>query len=203
MLNIKLRKLRNRLGKTQEEIANQLGISRVRYNQYETGKRTPDTEMICSLAEIFNVTTDYLLDSPTMKLENKKGYITVKVYGSVPAGIPIEAIEDVIDEEDLSLEDYSPYHEYVGIRVKGDSMYPRYEDGDVIIVQVQPDCENRQDAVVFVNGYEATLKTVVKNNDGTITLQPVNPMYPPRTYGPGDDPITIFGIVKELRRKMN
>lgn len=79
-------------------------------------------------------------------------------------------------------------------------MYPKYLEGDVIIVQLQPDCENGQDCVCYVNGYDATLKKVTKA-DNSITLNPINPNYPPQTYRhPGE--VEILGVVKELRRKM-
>ena len=42
-------------------------------------------------------------------------------------------------------------------------MYPKYMDGDTLIIRLQPDCESGQDAVVYINGYDATLKKVIKN----------------------------------------
>ena len=123
------------------------------------------------------------------------------MYGKVPAGIPIEAIEDIQDTEDISFDKgYHRQKDYIGLVVDGDSMYPKYLKGDTIIVEVTPQCENGEDCVVYVNGYDATLKTVIKNDDGTITLKPINPEYPPKTYGPNDEPIKILGKVKELRR---
>ena len=82
-------------------------------------------------------------------------------------------------------------------------MYPKYVEGDTIIVKLQPDCENGQDAVVYVNGYDATLKKVIKNEDG-IMLQPLNPEYVPKQYNYNDEryPISILGIVVEIRRKV-
>ena len=81
-------------------------------------------------------------------------------------------------------------------------MYPKYLDGDTIILELTPDCESGTDAAVYVNGYEATLKTVIKNDNGTITLKPINTSYSPKTYGKDDEPIKILGIVKEIRRKI-
>ena len=91
----------------------------------------------------------------------------------------------------------------MGLIVSGDSMYPKYQDGDVIIVKLQPDCENGQDCVVYVNGCDSTLKKVVKERDG-IMLQPLNPEYVPKKYNYADElnPVTIIGVVVELRRKI-
>ncbi len=62
MLNERLKALRESYDKlSQKEIAEKIGISRERYNQYETGKRNPDYETLISIAQFFDVTTDYLL----------------------------------------------------------------------------------------------------------------------------------------------
>ena len=78
-------------------------------------------------------------------------------------------------------------------------MYPKYLEDDIVIIQLQKDCETSQDCACYVNGFDATLKRVAKNN-GTITLEPINPNYSPKTYKhPGE--VHIIGVVKELRRK--
>lgn len=199
-LGNRLRQLRNDSNKTQGEIANLLNVSVGAVSSYERNERFPLPDVLERYTNIFGVSYDYLLGKTNTKnyTEDK---ITVNVYGRVPAGIPIEAIEDIEDTEELSLADFSPSKEYLGLIVDGDSMYPDYLKGDTIIVEVKPDCESGEDCVVYVNGYDATLKTVIKNDDGTITLKPKNPEYPPKTYGPGDEEIRILGIVKELRRK--
>lgn len=132
----------------------------------------------------------------------RKTAIRIPVLGRVPAGIPIEAIEDVLDFEELDAQVYSSDHEYFGLQIKGDSMYPRYLDGDTVIIRRQSTCDNGDDCVVYVNGYDATLKSVHFVSNGGIRLQPLNPEYSPRTYYPGDDPVSIAGVVVELRRKI-
>lgn len=127
------------------------------------------------------------------------------MYGEVPAGISLEAIEDITDTEDLSFNSiYSPNKTYIGVKVIGDSMHPKYVEGDTIIIEVRPDCESGQDAVVYVNGYNATLKTVYHNEDSSITLPLYNHQYPLKTYGKGvyDTKNRILGMLKEIRRKV-
>ena len=119
----------------------------------------------------------------------------------VPAGVPLEAIEDIIDTEEIPAEWTTGGREYFGLRVKGDSMYPKYMDGDIIIVRKQDTCDSGQDCVVYVNGYDATLKQVKLLPDGGVRLQPLNPSYAPKTYYEGDETITIAGVVVEIRRK--
>lgn len=197
----RLRHLRSLSGKTQSELAKQLYVTASSIGMYERDERTPSTDVLKKYSQLFDVSLDYILgnDRPV----KGKDYTTINVYGLVPAGIPLEAIEDIIDTEDISYSDgYSPYEEYMGLRVDGDSMYPDYLPGDTIIIEITPDCESGEDCVVYVNGYDATLKTVIKNSDGTITLKPINPEYPPKTYNPKEEEIRILGKVKELRRKI-
>ncbi|MBM0046665.1 LexA family protein [Anaerococcus sp. DFU013_CI05] len=200
MISKNIRKFRNENNWTQKELADKLHVGKTTVSNYETGYSEPDIETQLILADLFGVSLDEL---NSRKSDSKiKNYITINVYGRVPAGIPIEAIEDIEDTEELSLKDYQLSKDYIGLIVDGDSMYPKYLKGDTIIVEVTPQCENGEDCVVYVNGYDATLKTVIKNDDGTITLQPINPSYPPTTYGSDDEPIKILGRVKEIRRKI-
>ena len=199
-LSENLRYYRKLNGYTQESISHKLDLTTSAYGFYEQGRNTPPYSKLQQLAEIYDISISELTGEPE-KAEERPQYKTINVYGSVPAGIPIEAIEDIQDTEDISFKKgYSPSKDYIGLIVEGDSMYPDYLPGDTIIVEVKPNCESGEDCVVYVNGYDATLKTVIKNPDGTITLKPINPEYPPKTYGPNDETITILGTVKELRR---
>lgn len=197
----RLRQLRKNSGKTQGELAKSLHVAASSIGMYERDERIPSPDILMGYAQLYDTSIDYILGRDRYR-QNTPDYITVNVYGRVPAGIPLEAIEDIEDTEELSLKDYQISKDYIGLIVDGDSMYPKYLKGDTIIVEVTPQCENGEDCVVYVNGYDATLKTVIKNNDGSITLQPINPSYPPTTYGPDDEPIKILGRVKEIRRKI-
>lgn len=202
MIGKQLKSLRTEKNYTQAELAKKLHLTPKAISFYENNQREPDIDTLYKIAEIFNVSIDYLNGKSKNRLTKGRDYITINVYGSIPAGIPIEAIEDITDTEDLSLKEYDKNKTYLGLKVEGDSMYPKYLDGDTVIIEKTPDCETGTDAAVYVNGYEATLKTVVKNENGTITLRPINPNYSPKTYGPGDDPVRILGVVKEIRRKI-
>lgn len=135
---------------------------------------------------------DYLL---------KNTGIPIPIYGCIPAGIPLEAIECIEGYEEIPKEWTDGGKEYFGLRVKGTSMYPKYMDGDLIILRKQSDCESGQDAAVRVNGDDATLKKVIKQQFGII-LQPINSEYEPRMYDYNDEsnPIEIMGVVVQLRR---
>ncbi len=127
----------------------------------------------------------------------------VLIYGTIPAGIPMEMIEDVIDTEEIDAEMLKGGKQYFGLKIKGNSMYPEYLDGDTIILEKVDDCENGQDCCVMVNGDDGTFKRVFKNENGII-LQPLNPEFQPMVYTNEQIeklPIKIIGKVVELRRK--
>lgn len=137
------------------------------------------------------------MEEKAQQVDSTHEAVRINVYGSVPAGVPQEAIEDIVDWEDIPKEWTTGGRECFGLKVKGASMEPKYLAGDTIIVRKQSDCENGQDAVVYVNGYDATLKRVLKSEAGII-LQALNPAYETKTYT--DTPITIAGVVVEIRR---
>ncbi|MGO3019029.1 MAG: LexA family protein [Anaerococcus sp.] len=202
MIGKQLKSLRKDNGYTQADLAKKLHLTPKAISFYENNQREPDIDTLNRIADIFKVSIDYLNGRKNLDLKKGEDYATINVYGSIPAGIPIEAIEDISDTEDISFKDFDKNKTYIGLKVEGDSMYPKYLQGDTIILELTPDCESETDAAVYVNGYEATLKTVIKNDNGTITLMPINTSYPPKTYGKNDEPIKILGIVKEIRRKI-
>ena len=160
------------------------------------GNSYPNIGRIEILANYFNIEKSDLIEKRTLKKSR------IPVLGRIPAGIPIEMIEEVIDFEDISEEMLKGDREYFGLKVSGDSMTPKYLDGDVLIVQKTNDCESGQDCIVMVNGDDGTFKRVIKNKDGII-LQPLNPNYEIKFYSNDDIerlPIKILGVVKEIRR---
>ena len=200
-----LRDLRVEHGLTQKELSKVLSVSESTIGMYERGCREPDFETLEEIADYFNVDMDFLIGrSNVTRNYIRPPFVRINVYGSVPAGVPVEAIQDVIDTEDIPADWCRGEKEYFGLRVKGDSMYPEYLDGDTVIVRKQEACESGMDAVVYVNGYEATLKKVKIGDDGSITLVPINQNYPPVTYTRKEvyeKPVMIAGVVVELRRK--
>ena len=198
----RLRILRVRKRLTQEELASNLGMSKSTISMYENGKRQPvDLETLEQIADFFNVDLDYI--TGRSDIPSSITAVRIRVYGSIPAGIPIEAIEDVIGWEEISPEMIIGGREYFGLKVKGDSMSPKYQDGDIIIVQKQTYCESGEDCIVYVNDNDATLKKVVMTSECVI-LQPFNPNYTPQIYAYGDEnnSVRVAGVVREIRRKV-
>lgn len=217
----RFRECRERTIYSQKQVAMILGVKPPQLSKWESGSGKPSRENCVKLAKLYNVSTDYLLglsdDSdrapeiqkpdqvpPKPVRPGQKEYISIPVLGSIPAGIPFEAIEDIIDWEDLAVEDTAPGKKYFGLKIKGDSMEPEYRSGDTIIVQQQVDCNSGDDCVVMVNGYDATFKRVRLQENG-LTLQPLNSKYEPRFFNAKeiqDLPVRILGVVVEIRRNL-
>ena len=175
MFNERLKTLRIQRKMTQSELAKKIYISQPAYSKYEVGTASPNPETLSKIADALDVSVDYLLGSDSQPA--RPGYIRVPVLGRVAAGIPIDAIEEVIDWEDISAEAAGD-GEYFGLQIKGHSMEPKISDGDVVIVRRQPDVDSGDIAVVLVNGDDATVKRIKKSPQG-VTLIPSNPAYEP------------------------
>lgn len=197
-----LKNLRKRKFMTQAEVAKFLNITPQAYAHYEQGYTSPDIIMCKKIAALFGVSVDVLLgDKP---LNESKG-IKIPVLGVIPAGTPIEAIEDILDYEDIS-EDMARRGNYFALKVRGDSMLPTVKDGDVVIVRQQEDAESGQICVVMINGYDATLKEIKKEPNG-IWILPHNPNseFKPSFYSKEEiinKPIRIIGVAIEIRRSL-
>lgn len=193
--------LREEFNMTQQELANKINGAKSTIAMYEKGDRKPSLEVLIKLSEIFNCSIDYIL----CKTNIRNAVINVAripILGTVKAGYDWLAEENVIDYITLK-EELPNVNEYFGLRITGDSMLPLLSDGDLVIVHDQDDVESGQTAVVLINGEEATVKKVVKTNDG-IELHSMNPYYPTKkfTYEDMKDiPVKIIGRVKEAKIK--
>ena len=197
----KIKKLRMEKEWTQSYVGKQIGVSDRVLGYYESDNRFPkDEKILKALASLYNVTVDYLLGESQHENGNKA---LIPVLGTVQAGIPIEAVQDIIDYEELNPEMLEHGEEYFALQVKGDSMQPKMDAGDIVIVRKQSDVNHGDTAIVLVNGSEATIKRVLKQEAG-IMLAPNNPAYETKFYSNqeiADLPVVILGKVVELRAK--
>lgn len=204
----RLKELRIEKKLNQRELAEKLMIAPSTISMYENGNREPNFEILEQLADFFNVDLNYLLGKTdkTTKLifetENQNQGIKVPVLGAVPAGIPITAIEDIIDYEEIP-QSWSNQGDFFGLRIKGNSMYPKLENGDVVIVKKQSTADNGDVVIAMVNGDDATCKRY-KRTDAGIMLTSDNSEYSPMFYTNEQIqslPVTIIGKVVESRKK--
>ncbi len=204
----RLKELRKKRGLYQKDIANYLEVDRTTYVKYETGASEPDTETLSKLADLFNVSLDFLVGRDDIEeISPTSTGLRIPVYGNTAAGIPITAIEDFDSDNPDDWEEISDTMarngQYIALRIKGDSMEPRMKTGDVVIVRIQPYVDNGDVAIVRVNGDEATCKKIKKTPEG-LWLISTNPNYDPMFYSPKDIeelPVAIIGKVVELRAK--
>lgn len=196
----KIKKLRMEKEWTQSYVGKQIGVSDRVLGYYESDNRFPkDEKILKALASLYNVTVDYLLGESQHENGNKA---LIPVLGTVQAGIPIEAVQDILDYEEITPE-MAAHGEHFALRVKGSSMEPRIREGDVVIVRKQSDVNHDDTAIVLVNGGEATIKRVHKNEAG-IVLIPNNPTYETKFYSNkeiAELPVVVMGKVIELRAK--
>ena len=187
---------------------NDIKLNRNDLSQYVNGKVEPRQSKLYILGQALKVNEAWLMgyDVPMHQKgivePNSSSQIKVPVLGTVRAGLPMEAVENILDYEEIS-EDMARQGDYFALQIKGDSMEPRIKEGDVVIVRKQPDVESGDVAIVLVNGDEATIKKVQKFSGG-INLVPSNPAYEVKTYSNVDIeslPVSIIGKVVELRAK--
>ena len=186
--------------KTRIDICSDLDIPYTTFAEWYKGKVYPRIDKIELLANYFGIKKSDLIEDKHLYTSNPA---VVLVYGTIPAGIPMEMIEDIIDTEEIDADMLKGGKEYFGLKIKGNSMYPEYLDGDTIILEKLDDVESGTDAVVMVNGNDGTFKRVFKNENGII-LQPLNPEFQPMVYTNEQIeklPIRVIGKVVELRRK--
>ena len=195
----RIKSIRTELGIKQIDLAQRLNIRQNTLSNWETGKSEPDSAMLKKLAQELETTVDYLVGGPP---PGKISGVRIPVLGDVAAGIPIEAVTDIVDYEEIDAA-LARTGEFFGLRIKGASMEPRMREGDVVIVRRQDTADTGDTVVVLVNGDSATVKKIKYGPDG-ITLLPTNPTFDPLFYSAAEVeqlPVRVIGRVVELRAK--
>lgn len=188
----RIKQLRKEKEINQDVLANLLGLEVAAISKLETGRVPLKDEYILKLSAFFNVSSDYLLGK---EISNKKRLLPI--LGVVKAGYNYLAEENIIDYIEPSMNISDPEN-YFGLVVKGDSMAPLFDEGDYLIVHKQDGEFSTNDiGIVLINGDEATVKKVIKTDDG-IELHAFNPYYPVKKYTykeMQDIPVKVIGVV--------
>lgn len=195
MIGNEIKKQREVRGISQTTLGRELGVRQSTVAMWESGKNSPTYETLLRIADFFGVSTDALRGeaAPVTK---------IPVLGRVAAGPPIYAAEDIIGYVEVS-DELSSSGEFFALQIKGNSMEPRFEEGDTVIVRRQPCVENGEIAIVLIGQEEATCKKFYRTDDG-IRLVSINPQYPPMVFPEdklNDTKIDVLGRVCELRAK--
>ncbi|MBQ6929846.1 MAG: LexA family transcriptional regulator [Oscillospiraceae bacterium] len=161
-------------------------------------------DRIKKLSEILQIAPEILLEAENKVPElsqPRTALAKIPVLGTVAAGVPITAQEDIIGWEEVPAQ-WVKNDTVFALKLKGDSMEPRMTEGDVVIVKKQSDVTSGEIAIVMVDG-EATCKKVVKHSDGMVLISN-NLKYAPMFFSVkdiDDKNITILGKVVELRAR--
>lgn len=198
----RIKEARKNAGLTQLELAEKTKLSRSYIGDIEKDRYNPSVSTLELIAAATGVPTSSLISAADQTPRPNTG-VRIPVLGRVVAGIPLEAITDIIDYEEIPAQ-MAKSGTYFALQVKGRSMEPTLHEGDVVIVRQQPEVENGEIAIVLVNGNDATVKEVKEGPDGLTLIGHNVGVYSPHFYTREqiqDLPIRIIGKVVELRRK--
>lgn len=226
-LKDKLKERRIELDLTLDDIAREVGVSGATVSRWESGdianmkrdrimsyakalKLSPGIimgweDVIAPMShDLLDQHVDITNEGKTVVVLGKREVksLSIPVLGSIAAGIPIDAIEDIVDYEEIDME-MANSGTFYGLKIKGSSMEPRIMENDVVIIKQQSDVESGEVGAVLINGNEATLKKVVKHENG-ISLISFNQAFEPKFFTTEEIeslPIKILGKVVELRGK--
>ncbi len=196
------------------------GVSKSSISDYLSGKTEPKRGNIYKIAKGFNISEAWLLglDVPMSKKheENRKSTssisnafpipdtpISVPVLGRISAGLPLLAVENIIAYEFAPSSCIKEGYDYFYLKVQGDSMNLKFNDGDIVLVQQQNTLENGEIGVILVNGDDATVKKF-RNENGIIILEPMstNSEHHVQIYNPKEIEIRILGKVVSYQGKL-
>lgn len=200
------------LGYTQKEIASMVGVTEATISRWESGAiANMRRDRINLLANALKTTPDFIMTgnitSTLPSPDVTEDTITFPVLVDVAAGYdqPAQYLQnwegEKIEVPRAFLHGRTP-DDYFAMRVVGDSMYPDYQDGDVLLVLRQATYDySGQVCVVLYDGEDATLKRVECVPGEWMKLLPINPQYPPRTISGVDlEQCRIIGLPKILVR---
>lgn len=198
--NIKQARMKAQI--SQDELAKRLGYkSRSTIAKIESGENDLTQKKVAAFAKALNVSIDFLMDGN--RNENNSQGVRIPVLGRIVAGIPLEAIEEIEDYEEIPRK-MAVSGEFFALRIKGRSMEPKLSEGDIVIVRKQEDVDSGDTAIVLVNGDEATVKQIKKTEAGIMLIGFNVEVYQPHFYSNEQIetlPVRIIGKVVESRHK--
>lgn len=206
----RIKMLREELGLSQSEFANKIGLTQQSISLYEKEDRKPSQDVLEALADFFHVSIDYLLGKTNTRNVQESNVmpmpdmpIKVPVIGKISAGLPLLAEENLEGYEFAPSSLIKDGFEYFYLRVSGDSMNLKFNDGDIVLVQKQDDLENDEIGVILVDSQDATVKKY-KYENNLVILSPMsnNPVHVVQIYNPKDISIKIIGKVVSYQGKV-
>ena len=192
-------------GVDRRQLCDDLNLKYSTVSEWLSANKYPRIDKIELLANYFGITKSNLIedDKPadTLTVLPAEKIHMIPVFGSVAAGFGAYASSDIIEYIPLYIENDSDVEDTICITVKGQSMYPKIEEGDRIVVRRQDSVDSGRIAVVMI-GEDAVVKRVeIERN--RLTLISINPEYPPRVIEGKDlEDVRIVGLVQEVMKKV-
>ncbi|WP_205456527.1 helix-turn-helix domain-containing protein [Clostridium botulinum] len=218
MLGDRIREIRTKNKISLNKLSRMTGISLGYLSDLENNKATnPSVEKLNLIAIALNVSTDLFFKNDIEKWDttitkqlkeevsiydsinkNKSNIINLPIVGSVRAGEPILAIDNIEGYLPTLKSFVNSDKNYFYLRVQGDSMNQEFDDGSLLLIEKSPCVENGAIGVVLIDGMAATVKKIIQNNN-MITLIPMsnNSDHVPKMYDIIKDQIQIVGKVKQ------
>lgn len=158
-----------------------------------TAKTNIKIETLTAIAKSLNVSINDL----TGETQNEQ-MIELPILGEVSAGYGKYADNEIIGTQYVPLNWLSGNEPHVLLRVKGDSMIPKFEEGDLALVRYQQSVDSGSYAVALIDDDNGVIKRVMYGANW-IELQSLNPMYSPRRFeGKDVTRVRIFGLVRKI-----
>lgn len=206
MIGEKIKERRLELHMTQEDLAERMGYKgKSSINKIEKGTQDIPLSKVEEFARVLHTTPAALMGwDDTVTPVDLSDYVSIPVYGRIPAGSPRQAQEYIEGQVQVPRSWTLHGQEIAALHVAGESMLPLIQDGDTIVYRVQPDVESGSIAVCRIDGYDATVKKIIKQEPHTIILQPLNPAFQPIIFtgDASEDPLEIVGRVIEVRHEL-
>ena len=197
-----LRRYSEKLNINQTEIASRLKVSTATASDWFNGKKYPRPEKMQKIADIFGVKVSDLQkdthEPSNLVLLDQSKVRMLPTYESVSAGFGALASSQIVTYTPVFIQCDAEAVDSLCINVKGNSMYPKIEDGDLVVVRKQSSVDNGQIAVVLIDGDEGLVKKVYYGN-GWIELVSINPEYAPKRFeGSEAKRVEVVGLVRKI-----
>lgn len=168
-----IRKYRKMKGMTLQELGDKVGMTRSAISKYELDRIPIKNNVLEKIAQALNVSPLTLMGWDTE--EDALGTDTVEVdnLGEVAGGIPVDAIEDRCNKFSIT-EALARTGQFATFEIKGNSMSPKINDGDTVLVKYQPMVDSGDVAIIYMNDFQVTCKKVFFMNDGKVKVQAYN-----------------------------
>lgn len=185
----KIKIQRNKLGLTLEQVGDYVGVSKSTVRKWETGYiANMKRDKISLLAKVLQMSPSEFISSDTTDIPSNISAIIppekihqIPVYATVSAGLGALAEDEVIEYIPMVIENPYDTPDTFGLKVRGDSMYPKIEDGDIIVIRKQESVDSGTVAVVLLDG-EAGLVKKVEYGEDWIVLHSFNPEYQDKRF---------------------